>query len=167
MKTTGTLYLPIGPVGAGKSTFARERTARNGGVFLDVDAWMVTLYGADVRPKEDVITWYLERRQRCRDLLWSTARDILTAGADVFLELGLVSTLEREAFYAKARDDDLKLTVCLVDASRDIRRQRVLARNSSAGAQTQIVPLEFFERASDAWEPPSAAERQAVDMIDV
>lgn len=163
----GVLHLLIGPVGAGKSTFARRRVAREGGVFFDLDAWMVRLYGADVRPSGDVLAWYLERRERCRSLLWDTSVDLLTSGVDVVLELGLVATHERETYYAKARDHELTLHVYLVDAPRDVRRERVAQRNSSAGEHTQVVPMAFFERASDAWQPPSDAERNAMRMIEV
>jgi predicted kinase len=166
MATQGTLHLIIGPVGAGKSTFARRSAARQGGIFVDLDAWMVGLYGDDTRPSENVIAWYLERRERVRGLLWDTTLDILAAGTDVFLEFGLVSAAEREAFYAKARERELELTVYCLDAPREVRRERVTRRNASADGHTQVVPMEFFERASDAWEPPSDAERSAVDMVD-
>lgn len=167
MKARGSLYLIVGPVGAGKSTFARDAVARKNAVFLDLDVWMVRLYGQDARPSENVVGWYLERRERVRGLLWDTTLDILAAGTDVLLELGLVSRKEREAFYDKARDEDLKLTVYCVDAPRDIRRQRVVERNASAGEHTQIVPMEFFERASDAWEPLLDAERRAVSIVEI
>jgi dephospho-CoA kinase len=47
---------------------------------------------------------------------------------------------------------DLRLTI-VVDAARDVRRERVLQRNKTPGPFTQIVPIEFFERASDIWQP--------------
>jgi predicted kinase len=167
MKTMGRLHLIVGPVGAGKSTFARDTAARKNAIFLDLDVWMVRLYGQDVRPSENVVGWYLERRERVRELLWDTTLDVLATGTDVVLEMGLVSRAERETFYAKARDEDLALTVYCVDAPRDVRRERVVKRNASAGEHTQIVPVEFFERASDAWEPPSSAERQGLSMIEI
>lgn len=167
MKKRGSLYLVVGPVGAGKSTFAREMSARESAIFLDLDAWMVRLYGQDARPNDNVVAWYLERRERVRDLLWDTALEILATGTGVLLELGLVSRAERETFYARAQDEDVQLTVYCVDAPREVRRQRVAHRNASAGEHTQIVPMEFFDRASDAWEAPLGAERQAVSMIEI
>lgn len=157
----------IGPVGAGKSTYARQRTARAPALFLDLDTWMVRLFGADTRPTANVMAWYLERRDRCRALLWDVALDALRCRTDVFLEIGLLASAEREAFYARVRDEEIRLAVYLVDAPRSVRRERVAQRNRSAGPFTQVVPIEFFERASDAWQPPSEAERVTWDIIDV
>ncbi len=167
MSTQGTLHLVVGPVGAGKSTWARRWAVQRGGVFLDLDTWMVRLYGKDNRPAENVIAWYLERRERCRALIWDTALEILGAGSDVLLETGLVAAGEREAFYGKVWEEGLTLHVYLVDAPRDVRRERVARRNDSQEVHVQVVPLDFFERASDAWQPPSEAERRAVSMVEI
>ena len=167
MAGAGTLHLLIGPVGAGKTTYARRRVATSPGLVLDLDSWMVRLFGADPRPREDVMDWYLERRDRCRGLLWDTALDVLRCGSDVFLELGLIAAVEREALYTKALDEGLRWSVYLLDAPRDVRRERVEQRNRAAGPFTQVVPIEFFERASDAWQAPSEAERSAWRIVDV
>lgn len=157
----------IGPVGAGKSTYAQRKAAATRGVFLDLDTWMVRLFGADPRPADNVLAWYLERRDRCRELLWNVALDVLRCGTDVFLEIGLLGVAEREAFYSRARGENLTLAVHLLDAPREARRERVLRRNQEPGPYTQVVPLEYFERASDAWEPPPESERASWDIIDV
>ena len=162
----GALHLLIGPVGAGKTTFASQRVARSAAVFLDLDAWMVRLFGADPRPPEGVMAWYLERRERCRSVMWDTALGILGAGTDVYLEIGLLTKGERQAFYEMARLDETELVIHLLDAPREIRRERVLLRNRSPGPSTQIVPPELFERASDAWEPPDESERRAWGIVD-
>ncbi|MEZ4310756.1 MAG: ATP-binding protein [Polyangiaceae bacterium] len=161
------LHLVIGPVGAGKSTFARRQALQERAVFLDLDTWMVRLFGKDARPAENVLDWYLERRGRCGELLWDLTREILLSGTSVFLEMGLVARAEREAFYAKVRGEDFRLVVYLLEAAREVRRERVVERNRAGGEHTQIVPLPFFEMASDAWEPPSEAEREAMGIVDV
>lgn len=158
MSALGTLYLLVGPVGAGKSTFAQQRIARSPALHLDVDTWMVRLFGDDPRPTEGVLQWYLERRERCRGLLWDVALAALRCGTDVFLELGLLQQIEREAFYERARAEDLELVVYVLDAPRAVRRARVEGRNRATGDYTQVVPPEMFERASDAWEPPLERE---------
>lgn len=167
MEPRGTLHLLIGPVGAGKTTYAQRRLARSPALLLDLDSWMVRLFGADPRPPEDLLAWYLERRERCRDVIWDVALGVLDCGTDVLLELGLVSRAERGAFYEKARAAELPLVVYLLDAPREVRRERVARRNQSPGPSTQVVPPAFFERASDAWEPPSEEERATWGLVDV
>lgn len=167
MSRTTSLHLLIGPVGAGKTTYGQRLAMRQSAVFLDLDVWMVRLFGADQRPKDNVIAWYLERRERCRELLWSLTLDVLRANTDVVLEFGLLTAADRYEFYEEARSVDINLLVYLVDAPRDVRRERVLERNKNPGPFTQIVPIEFFERASDMWQPPAASERAAQSIVDV
>ena len=97
------MCLLIGPVGAGKTTIGRRLAAHQPAVFLDLDTWMVRLFGADERPPTGVIGWYLERRARCSGVLWDVACEIAALGSDVVLELGLVREAERVAVYEKAR----------------------------------------------------------------
>lgn len=164
---TGTLHLVVGPVGAGKSTFARRRVADGSGVFLDLDAWMVRLFGADERPKGDPLGWYLERRERCRGVMWSAAGDVVRAGTDAYVELGLLTAAERARYVARASSEGVSVVMNVADAPREVRRARVSARNERGGAGVQIVPPAFFEQASDAWEPVTESERSAVQTDDV
>jgi predicted kinase len=167
MTRTGTLHVLIGPVGAGKTTYAQRQCAQSSAVLLDLDTWMVRLYGDDKRPADDVLRWYLERRERCRALLWDLALSVLASGTDVYLELGLLSVSERANCYEQARARDLTVRVWVVDAPRDVRRTRVQQRNQNPKPYTQIVPAEFFEKASDAWEPPDDVERAAWNLADI
>jgi len=167
MKSSGTLRLLLGPVGAGKTTYAQQSIARSPAIHLDVDTCMVRLFRDDPRPPDNVIAWYLERRERCRGLLWDIAVSALRCGTDVFLEFGLLQRVEREAFYERARAEELALVAYVLDAPRAARRQRVANRNHAGGSNTQIVPPEFFERASDAWEPPMESERATWGLIDL
>lgn len=167
MSRAGAVHLLIGPVGAGKTTYARHLCARSPALFLDLDAWMVRLYGDDARPAENVMAWYVERRDRCRALIWDLASRALDCGTDVLLEYGLVAAHEREAFYGQVSAEGVDLRISLVDAPRDVRRERVAARNRAGAPFTQIVPPAFFELASDAWEPPSESERVRWNIVDV
>ncbi|RYY59778.1 MAG: ATP-binding protein, partial [Comamonadaceae bacterium] len=47
----------------------------------------------------------------------------------------------------------------VLDAPREVRRERVLQRNAEQGETfSMVVPLHIFELASDLWQPPDAAE---------
>jgi predicted kinase len=127
-------------------------------VRLTLDEWMATLFRPD-RPDVGVIDWYVERSARCIEQIWAVALQVLGAGKDVVLEIGLLRRHEREAFYRRIEDAELDLVIHVLDAARDVRRERVMHRNRVAGPTfSMVVPLEVFEYASDLWEPPSDEE---------
>jgi predicted kinase len=155
----GELHLIIGPVGAGKSTFARTLGQKHRAVLLVLDDWMAQLYGADERPPIGRIEWYLERRDRCLEQIWKLTTALCAVGTRVVLEIGLIRRAEREAFYRRVEDAGHALTVYVLDAPRSVRRERVLRRNEEQGETfAQVVPLALFELASDMWEPPDDDE---------
>jgi uncharacterized glyoxalase superfamily protein PhnB/predicted kinase len=160
----GRVHLVLGPVGAGKSTFALRLTREQQGIRLTLDAWMASLFRAD-RPDDGVIAWYQERAARCIEQIWAVASQALEAGTDAVLELGLLKRLEREQMYRRIEDAGFEATVHVLDASRDVRRARVEERNRAQGATfSMVVPPGIFELASDLWEPPGASECEGRDV---
>ena len=159
------LHLIIGPVGAGKSTFAAALAAERGALRLTLDDWMARLYGADARPQSGVVDWYLERRDRCLDQIWEVAADALALGVEVVLEVGLIRRDERLAFYERVDRTGAALTIYVLDAPRELRRERVERRNREQGATfAVVVPPQIFEMASDMWQAPDADECRARDV---
>lgn len=158
------IHLIEGPVGAGKSTFVAQLCKQHAAPGMILDAWFVRLYSPD-RPAQGLMPWYAERKQRCLAQIWATALDILRAGHDVVLELGLVERSSRERFYAQVESAGCELTVYLLDAPRDVRRERVRRRNREKGATYAMdVPDAFFELASDAWESIDESELDRCDV---
>lgn len=162
--TAAQVHLILGPVGAGKSTYALQLARDAGGVRLALDDWMVRLFRPD-RPATGVVEWYAERAARSVQQIALVAREIVAAGTDAVLELGLLRRSEREAFYASLREAGVGLTVHVLDAPRDVRRERVLLRNQRRGVTFSMeVPLDVFELASDLWEPIDPDEQAAFDL---
>lgn len=152
------IHLIVGPVGAGKSTVAKTLCREHSALMLNLDDWMARLFRPD-RPAGDVMPWYVERAQRCIDQIWQVTLSALQAGTNVVLEIGLIRKADRESFYARVDAAALSLSVHLVDAPRDVRRQRVAQRNTRQGDTfSMVVPPEIFELASNLWEPPDDAE---------
>lgn len=152
------IHLIEGPVGAGKSTFSAGLAARAGGVHIALDEWFVRLFSPD-RPGTDVMPWYIERKARLIDLIWKHALSLCAAGGVPVLELGLVQRRSREDVYRRAQEAGVDLRVSLLQAPREVRRERVMRRNVEQGATfSMVVPAPFFEMASDVWEEPDDLE---------
>jgi predicted kinase len=148
-----------GPVGAGKSTFAASLAPRIDGVHIALDAWFARLFSPD-RPEGNFVPWYPERKDRLLELIWDHSRRILAAGTDVVLELGLIRRHERMEFCQRIRDDGFSLTVYILEAPHEVRRERVRLRNTDKGPTfAMVVPDHVFEIASNMWEPPDDVER--------
>src|ERR1700761_5538124 len=79
-----TLNVIFGPCGAGKTTYAHALARREGAVAFVLDEWGARLFGPDVQGPLD-FQWMVERLRRCEALIWSTAADVLAAGASVVL----------------------------------------------------------------------------------
>ena len=159
------IHLVIGPVGAGKSTLCRRLSEEHGAVRLILDEWMAVLFGEDERPAEGRVAWYSARVERCLELIWRLAQELLAVGTPVVLEVGLIRREARERFYSKVDAMAFEHVVYVVDADRDVRRARVLKRNRERGETFSMeVPLEFFELASDLWEAPDESESSTREM---
>ena len=158
------IHLIEGPVGAGKSTFAAKLSKELAAPSLILDKWFVQLYSPD-RPIEGLMPWYAQRKERCLAQMWTTALEILGAGKDVLMELGLVEVASREWFYGWVDRAGYELTIYLLDAPREVRRERVRQRNKDKGPTFAMeVPEAFFELASDCWEPFGEVERERWDV---
>ena len=148
-----------GPVGAGKSTFAASLAPRVEGVHIALDQWFARLFSPD-RPEGNFVPWYLEHKDRLLELIWDHSRCILASGTDVILELGLIQRQQRVEFCQRIRDDGFQLAVYILDAPRDIRRERVRLRNTEKGPTfSMVVPDHVFDIASNMWEPPDDIEQ--------
>ncbi len=160
----GHLHLIIGPVGAGKSTFALALSQEHQAPRLNLDEWMVELFAPD-RPSQGVLPWYAERCQRCIRQIWRIAQRLVAQGLDVVLEIGLITRADRKAFFARVDAEPMGLTIHVLDAPRDVRRERVRRRNSGKGETfAMVVPPEVFELASDMWEPLAQEESAERDV---
>lgn len=147
-----------GPVGAGKSTYAGKLASERRAVHIALDAWFANLYSPD-RPDSNIWPWYSERKERCLRTIWTPVEGMMAADTNVILELGLIQRHARQAFYQLVDAKGYSMSVHVLDAPRELRRERVHIRNREQGPTfSMIVPDHVFDMASDLWEAPDEAE---------
>ena len=152
----GTVYIVFGPQGAGKTTYSIRLADETRAVHFSIDDWMNQLFGPDL-PKPLNFGWIMERVRRCESRIWATASEIARAGGNVVLDLGFMKTDSRTQFRNQAEELDLPCQLHFIDAPHDVRRSRVLARNSEKGETFtfEVTPGMFdfmekeFERPTD------------------
>ena len=154
-----------GPVGAGKSTYAKAISKKGAFPHIALDEWFARLFSPD-RPQENFVSWYMERKDRLLALILNHARAILATNQDVALELGLIQRAPRQALLRQIQQEGINFTVHVLDAPMDIRRERVQRRNVEQGATfSMIVPDHIFEMASSLWEPPDELELEEYECV--
>lgn len=152
------VHLVEGPVGAGKSTYAAALAVRTGGIHIALDEWFVRLFSPD-RPAVDFVPWYIERKERLLQLIWSHSQRVLASGKEPILELGLIQRQGRVEFYRQVQDAGFNLLVHVLDAPLEVRRERVRRRNTEKGSTfAMVIPEPVFEMASTLWEAPDEME---------
>jgi predicted kinase len=152
------IHLIIGPVGAGKSTFAKKLSEEHRAPRLILDEWMALLFRPD-RPEDGVFAWYRERTERCVEMILRVSESILATGTDVVLEIGMIFRADRLRLYQRVDAAQYPLAIYVLEASREARRERVEKRNLEKGPTfSMAVPPEIFEMASDLWEMPEKDE---------
>jgi hypothetical protein len=83
----------------------------------------------------------------------------------VVLEIGLILRRDREGLYWRAKQQGCQLSIHVLDAPREVRRQRVEQRNEHRGETFSMeVPPPIFELASEMWQPLSPAECEGRDV---
>jgi len=159
-----TVYLIEGPVGAGKSTFSKALSTRTKAVHIALDEWFAKLFSPD-RPEADIVPWYLARKDRLLDLIWTHSKAVMATGSDVILELGLIQQQQRMEFCRKVINEAYSLRIYELDAPKEVRRARVQYRNLHQGPTfSMVVPDHIFEIASSMWEPSDEFEREEFDI---
>ena len=158
MENIHTAHLIYGPVGSGKSTYARKLAFDTNAIRFAMDEWMHALF-ADDRPQSMDLGWALSRVARCEALIWSTCEEILASGRDVVLELGATREADRNRIKALVEAAGHRISFHFIDADRDVRWQRVLKRNADKG-QTysfEVTPA-MFDAMERYFEPPTEKE---------
>jgi predicted kinase len=163
---TPAVHLVFGPVGAGKSTYARALASREAGVRFAIDDWMHELFAPDMVSLLD-FGWIMARVRRCEQRIRAIAVDVLRTGAPVVLDLGLMKAESRAELRAWAAGQGHAVHDHFVHAPAPVRAQRVRQRNATRGEtfSFEVTPM-MFAFMEGVFEPPASAELVGATVID-
>lgn len=147
-----TVHLLFGPVGSGKTTYGRVLAAERRAVFICLDEWMAALFMTDA-PAPLTLDWALPRVERCERQIWSLTRQLLAVEVDVILELGFYTRPQRDRVRALIAESGAASAVHVLEVPREVRRERVRARNQGSATLTIEVDDATFDWAEDYYEP--------------
>lgn len=149
-----TLHMMVGLPGSGKTTEAKELEQVHKALRLTPDEWQFFLFGHDISdPEHDA------RHTKVEELMWEVAVKVLQAGCDVILDFGFWTKSERDEFRRKARALGADAKIHYMDVPNDIIRERLEARNRSAGDNAVFyVGRKEFDEWSGLFEVPTKEE---------
>jgi len=160
------IHIVFGPLGAGKTTYARQLSAGEVATYFSIDQWMVDLFGADA-PTPLNMPWVTERVERCEHRIWLTAKNVVNCDGNVVLDLGFLKVANREKYIELARQESMQTKMHFVHAKRETRRLRVMARNEHKGDTYALhVTPEMFDFMDEQFENATHNELLTATSID-
>lgn len=159
------IHLVCGPIGAGKTTYARKIAQQHNAIYFSEDEWLSRLFVADApadlleQPMEQVAAWAQEKYQRCRSQIWLVSKRLLECGMSVVLDGAAANQIQREVIRQKAIDNNMGFQLHYISASQNIRHQRVLERNEQQGETYSLyVTPAMFDQMEVFFEAPKGEE---------
>ncbi len=152
-RSAGRVLLLCGPVGSGKSSFARSVVERGGAVHLSLDEWMIRLFGRELPRAE-----HQARLGACYALLIDQAAAIALAGVTAILDGGFWHRRLRDAARSKLSERGVDHTLCVFELSDEQRWARLERRNAALGELDYEITREMFELFATCYEPPGPDE---------
>jgi predicted kinase len=147
-----------GPVGAGKTTYARLLAHELRAARFSLDEWVVGLFGKTM-PDPLTLEWWTEHCDLCAGRIWQTCRELLAVEIDVILDFGLPMRAHREHYRPLIAAAGAELEIHVVDADPAVRRERTRKRNTERGETYALqVTDEMFDGSEGWWQPPGPDE---------
>ena len=159
------IHLICGPMGAGKTRLAHKLAKQHNAIRFSEDEWLNQLFVADApvgllaQPAEEIAAWASERYQRCRGQISLVFKQLLAQNINIVLDGAAANQEQRNLIRKKAKESKTGFQLYYVDSSRELRKQRVKARNIDQGETYSLeVTDSMFDLMEVFFEPPVAEE---------
>jgi predicted kinase len=152
------LIIVCGQTGVGKTTYSNELAKELNAVKFSIDPWMQTLFSKDMKTLD--FSWMMERVERCQTQIWEVSEQILKNKGNVILDLGFTTKSQRNIFVEKSKEIGVSPEIHYLEASTEIRRQRVQKRNSDKDPSVYAFEVtdQMFEFIEPRFEIPNSDE---------
>jgi len=166
-----TLFITCGVPGSGKTTLAKRLEAEHRAVRLTADEWLHDLWPneADDRlnarlPLVERLEWVNAHRPLVERLQWTLALRTLALGADVVLDWGLWTRVERDRYRIEAQGRSARVVLCVLDLPpRDELVRRLNERNAAPPAGAFRIDEAILDYGLTVFERPTSAELALFD----
>ena len=128
MNSSAQLHLLYGPVGSGKTTYAKRLAKQLPAVHFSADEWMYTLHGKNPEPDQFPIYF-----KRIEELSLSVIKQILLCGSHVVYDYGLWTRAARDQMRDLAIQLSVPYKLYSIYAPDHLRKERVMRRNGTKG----------------------------------
>jgi predicted kinase len=155
MRSRAKLFFVCGKMAAGKSTLAREISARENAVLLVQDEFLVRLFPGEIVD----IPSFVEYSTRVKDALAPHIRSLLSRGISVVLDFPGNTRNQRAWFRYLFESADAEHELHFIDASDDLCKRQLEERSSEYPAGTAWTTDAEFDAITAYFEPPSVDER--------
>lgn len=151
--TTATVHLLAGLNGAGKSTHARRLEHECPAVRYTLDEWMLRLYQFSYDDAR-----YAELSERCQNLIWDVAAQVLATGADVVLDWNLWSRSRRVSWRDRVVATGHHSLLHYVRVPVETAIRQVEHRRRDGVVNVHDLDAEAVQHLADLFEEPTAKE---------
>ncbi len=166
------VVLIVGSTGAGKTTYSCKLERELPGVVFSIDNWMKVLFWQDM-PKnpdnswfQENSAWYMERINRCENLITKNVLDRAGLEESSILDLGFTTAEHRSRFIKNFQANGIEVSVHYLEVPKEVRWQRVQQRNAHQGETFVMnVDRQMFDYIETIFEPPSTSEGANVLLI--
>ena len=157
--------LVFGPIGAGKSYVSAQLVHKHNSILLATDDWFQKLFFPDIT-STPTMTWATERINRCEDLIWNVAMQIVHSSTSVVLDIGLATRDARLTYLERCQSKDLQYSFHYVTAPIELRKKRVAERNKQVNTKGGYVVSDgMFQYTDGLFEVPDAEELTALNAV--
>jgi len=147
------LFLIVGNVGAGKSTYSAKLADQQDAHVFSVDEWMKNLFVMDM-PNPPSYEWALERTQRIEVQMLRESLRLLEKKINVILDIGFFARRQRQRVRNFFHQHGCDPIIHYLDVDKETRWKRVNDRNTTQGETYHFqVSKDVFEFCETIFEP--------------